>query len=352
MCSATGDQLGGKLHAEENGYLDAVAKGILAGYPKGVADELILPGLDDVRAAAERLAGRAHRTPVLTCSALDSMTGASLFFKCENFQKTGAFKFRGATNAVELLVESKCGVATHSSGNHGAALAAAAKTRGIPAHIVVPENATAVKLAAVEHYGGQVVLCEPTLEARETILRRVVAETGAVFVPPFDHPHIIAGQGTAALELLDEVENLDMVIAPVGGGGLVSGTGITVKGLWPGVEVFAAEPEQADDAARSFLSGKIEPANSDTIADGLLTSLGLLTFQAIRETVTDVITASEEEIVVALRTVWERMKIIIEPSSAVPVAVVLKDERFKGKRVGVILTGGNVDLKGLAKILS
>jgi len=317
-----------------------------------VADELILPGLDDVRAAAERLAGRAHRTPVLTCSALDSLSGASLFFKCENFQKTGAFKFRGATNAVELLAESERGVATHSSGNHGAALAAAAKTRGIPAHIVVPENAAAVKLSAVEHYGGQVVLCEPTLEARKTILERVVAETGAFFVPPFDHPHIIAGQGTTVLELLEEVDGLDVVIAPVGGGGLVSGTGITIKGLRPEAEVFAAEPEQADDAARSFRSGKIEQANSNTIADGLLTSLGPLTFQAIRETVTDVITVSEAEIVTALRMVWERMKIVIEPSSAVPVAAVLKDKRFKGKRVGVILTGGNVDLKGLVKILA
>ena len=332
--------------------MDAVAKGILAGYPKGVADELILPGLDDVRAAAERLAGRAHRTPVLTCSALDAMAGASLFFKCENFQKTGAFKFRGATNAVELLAEPERGVATHSSGNHGAALAAAARARGIPAHIVVPENATAVKLAAVEHYGGQVVLCEPTLEARETTLERVVAETRAFFVPPFDHPHIIAGQGTATLELLDGIKDLDAVIAPVGGGGLVSGTGITIKGLRPKAEVFAAEPEQADDAARSFLSGKIEPANSNTIADGLLTSLGPLTFQAIRETVTDVITVSEAEIVAALRAVWERMKIVIEPSSAVAVAAALKDERFKGKRVGVILTGGNVDLQGLVKILA
>ncbi len=332
--------------------MDAVAKGILAGYSEGVADELILPGLDDVRAAAERLAGRAHQTPVLTCWALDAMAGASLFFKCENFQKTGAFKFRGATNAVELLEEPESGVATHSSGNHGAALAAAAKARGISAHIVVPENATAVKLAAAEHYGGQVVLCEPTLEAREITLERVVAETGAAFVPPFNHPHIIAGQGTAALELLEEVDGLDAVIAPVGGGGLVSGTGIVVKELRSEAEVFAAEPEQANDAARSFLSGKIEPANSNTIADGLLTSLGPLTFQAIRETVTDVITVTEAEIVAALRMVWERMKIVIEPSSAVPVAAVLKDKRFNGKRVGVILTGGNVDLKGLAEILA
>ena len=330
--------------------MDAVAKGILTGYPKGVVDELILPELDDIRAAAERLTGRSHQTSVLTCSALDSMTGASLFFKCENFQKTGAFKFRGATNAVELLTEPKRGVATHSSGNHGAALAAAAKAKGIPAHIVVPENAATVKLAAVKHYGGRVVLCEPTLEARETTLKRVVEETGSAFVPPFDHPHIIAGQGTAALELLEEVDGLDAVITPVGGGGLVSGTGIAIKGLSPKVEVFAAEPEQANDAARSFRSGKIEPANSNTIADGLLTSLGPLTFQAIRETVTDVITVSEVEIEEALRTVWERMKIVIEPSSAVPVAAILKDERFTGKRVGIILTGGNVDLDSLERI--
>ena len=273
-----------------------------------------------------------------------------LFLKCENFQKTGAFKFRGATNAVQLLEDSVGAVATHSSGNHGAALAAAARVRGVTAHIVMPENAAAVKRAAVEHYGGRVVECEPTLAARELVLERVVAETGGVFVPPFNHPHIIAGQGTAALELLEEVEDLDAVVAPVGGGGLVSGMGIVAAGLRPGMEVFAAEPEQADDAARSFRSGKIEPAHSDTIADGLLTSLGPLTFAAIRAHVVDVVTVSEVEIVAALRMVWERMKIVIEPSSAVAVAAVLKDTRFKGRRVGVIVSGGNVDLDRLSQL--
>jgi len=316
-----------------------------------VTDDLNLPGLEDVRAAAERLAGRVHRTPVLTCAAVDGLAGATVFFKCENFQKTGAFKFRGATNAVRLLADSVEAVATHSSGNHGAALAAAARERGVAAHIVMPENAAAVKRAAVEHYGGRVVACEPTLAARELVLERVVAETGAVFVPPFNHRHIIAGQGTAALELLEEVEDLDATVAPVGGGGLVSGMGIVAAGLRPGMEVFAAEPEQADDAARSFRSGKIEPANSNTIADGLLTSLGPLTFAAIRAHVSDVVTVSEAEIVAALRVTWERMKIVIEPSSAVAVAAVLKDARFKGRRVGVIVSGGNVDLDQLARLL-
>ena len=316
-----------------------------------MTDDLNLPGLEDVRAAAGRLAGRVHRTPVLTCAAVDGLAGATVFFKCENFQKTGAFKFRGATNAVRLLADSVEAVATHSSGNHGAALAAAARERGVAAHIVMPENAAAVKRAAVEHYGGRVVACEPTLAARELVLERVVAETGAVFVPPFNHRHIIAGQGTAALELLEEVEDLDAMVAPVGGGGLVSGMGIVAAGLRPGMEVFAAEPEQADDAARSFRSGKIEPANSNTIADGLLTSLGPLTFAAIRAHVSDVVTVSEAEIVAALRVTWERMKIVIEPSSAVAVAAVLKDARFKGRRVGVIVSGGNVDLDQLARLL-
>lgn len=317
-----------------------------------MADNLALPSKEDVLAAAERIADKVRRTPVMTCAAVDAMAGGSVFFKCENFQKTGAFKFRGATNAVQLLEAAVEGVATHSSGNHGAALAAAARARGIAAHIVVPENAKAVKLAAIEHYGGRVVLCEPTLEARETTLERVVAETGAVFVPPFNHPHIIAGQGTAALELLGEVDGLEAVVAPVGGGGLVSGTGIVVCGLRPEMEVFAAEPEQADDAARSFRSGKIEPANSNTIADGLLTSLGPLTFAAIQDHVADVITVSEAEIVSALRVVWERMKIVIEPSSAVAVAAVLKDGRFKDRRVGVILSGGNVDLASLDRLFN
>ncbi len=295
-----------------------------------------------------RLAGLVRRTPVLTCGALDELAGASLFFKCENFQTTGAFKFRGATHALALLADDVKAVATHSSGNHGAALAAAAQARGITAHVVMPANAAAVKRAAVVHYGGRVVECAPTLEARETALDQLVAETQAVFVPPFNHPHIIAGQGTAALELLDEVEGLSAVVAPVGGGGLVSGTGIVAGG----VEVFAAEPEQADDAARSFRSGQIEPSHPNTIADGLLTSLGPLTFAAIQKHVADVVTVSEAEIVAALRLVWERMKIVVEPSSAVAVAAVLKDNRFVGRRVGIILSGGNVDLGNLSSLLA
>tara|TARA_B100000029_G_scaffold289097_1_gene282851 strand:- start:1129 stop:2103 length:975 start_codon:yes stop_codon:yes gene_type:complete len=321
-----------------------------SGYSRGVVEDLALPRLDDVEVAARCIEGKAHQTAVLTCEALDTRAGAELFFKCENFQKTGAFKFRGATNAVGQLDDTVTAVATHSSGNHGAALAAAARARGIAAHVVMPENAAAVKRRAVENYGGQVVACEATLEAREVTLERVVKETGAVFIPPFNHPHIIAGQGTAALELLDAVEGLEVVVAPVGGGGLVSGTGIVAKERR--VDVFAAEPEQADDAARSFRSGKIEPANSNTIADGLLTSLGPLTFAAIRETVADVVTVSEAEIVTALRLTWERMKIVIEPSSAVAVAAVLKDERFRGRRVGVILSGGNVDLDSLHRIFN
>ena len=310
-----------------------------------------VPAFDDVQEAATRLHGLAHRTPVLTCSSLNERLGAQVFCKCENFQKAGAFKFRGASNAVMSLsdAEAKRGVATHSSGNHGAALALAARLRGVSARIVMPANAPESKQAAVAGYGGTIVFCEPTQEAREATLEAVVRETGAAFVHPYDNARVIAGQGTAALELCAEVPDLDVILAPVGGGGLISGTALTAAACSPGTQVVAAEPEAADDAYRSLAAGKILPANyPDTVADGLRTSLGDLTFAIIQRHVAQIVTVSEEAIIAAMRYVWERMKIIIEPSSAVPVAALL-DNRLDatGKRVGVILTGGNVDLARL-----
>ena len=306
------------------------------------------PTLADVRRAAERIRPYAHRTPVLTCSSLDAMTGARLFFKCENFQKVGAFKFRGACNAVFSLSEEEArrGVATHSSGNHAAALSLAARLRGIPAHVVMPSTSRAIKQAAVAGYGGRIVLCEPTLASREATLEKVVAETGATVVHPYNDPRVIAGQGTAALELLEDVGDLDVVMAPVGGGGLLSGTAITVTAISPATRVVAAEPAGADDAARSMREGRIVPSvNPQTIADGLLTSLGTLTFAIIREQVDQIVTVSEAAIVTAMRHVWERMKVIIEPSSAVPLGALLQGAfEASGLRVGIILSGGNVDL--------
>ena len=307
-----------------------------------------VPTFEDVLEAAARLEGLVQRTPVMTCSSLDERTGAQIFCKCENFQKTGAFKFRGASNAVMSLsdTEAKRGVATHSSGNHGAALALAARLRGVPARIVMPVNAPASKKAAVAGYGGTIVYCEPTQEAREATLEVLVRATGAAFVHPYDNAKVIAGQGTAALELCAEVPELDVILAPVGGGGLVSGTALTAAACSPGTQVVAAEPEAADDACRSLAAGEILLANyPDTVADGLRTSLGQLTFAIIQRHVARIVTVSEEAIIAAMRYVWERMKIIIEPSSAVPMAALL-DNRLDvtGKRVGVILTGGNVDL--------
>ena len=309
--------------------------------------------LRDVRAAAGRIAGLAHRTPVVTCATLDRRAGRSLFFKCEQFQKAGAFKFRGACNAVRKLAPDVAarGVVTHSSGNHAGALALAARLRGIPAHIVMPRNASAVKRRAVEEYGGRVVLCEPTLAAREETAAAVLAETGATLIPPYNHPDVMAGQGTAALELLEEVPGLDAVVAPVGGGGLVSGVCLAAKGLNPAVRVFAAEPAGADDAARSKAAGKLIPQTGPrTVADGLLTSLGDLTWPVVRDLVERVVTVTEDEIVRAMRLAWERAKLLIEPSAAVAVAAVLSEEfRALGGlgRVGVILSGGNVDLDRL-----
>jgi threonine dehydratase len=288
---------------------------------------------------------------VLTCEALDAMVGARLFFKCENFQKVGAFKFRGATNAVFSLsdAEASKGVATHSSGNHAAALALAARLRGIPAHVVMPSTSRAVKQAAVAGYGARIVLCEPTLAARESTLETVVAATGAAVVHPYDDPRVIAGQGTAALELLADTPHLDVVMAPVGGGGLLSGTAIVVRSLAPEARVVAAEPAAADDAFRSLELGRIVPSvDPRTIADGLLTSLGALTFAIILEHAAGIVTVSEAAIVAAMRHLWERMKILVEPSSAVPLGALIEGKlEVAGLRVGIILSGGNVDLDHL-----
>jgi len=305
-----------------------------------------------IRQAARRIEPHAVRTPVFTCSTLDRMAGAELFFKCENFQKVGAFKFRGACNTVFSLTdeEARRGVLTHSSGNHAAALSLAAGLRGIDAHIVMPESAPEVKRTAVEGYGGKIVFCKPTLEARETTAQRLLDETGATFVHPYNDYRVIAGQATAALELLEEVPDLDLVLAPVGGGGLLSGTALTVSSLSPATRIVAAEPAGADDAYRSLKEGRIIPSiNPKTVADGLLTSLGDRTFPIIRKHVDGIVLVEDREILSAMRHVWERMKIIIEPSSAVPVAALLehKVSDAAGKRVGVILSGGNVELDRL-----
>ncbi|HLJ93546.1 MAG TPA: pyridoxal-phosphate dependent enzyme [Gemmataceae bacterium] len=309
--------------------------------------------LESVRAAVERLAGRAHRTPVMTCATIDDLANRSLFFKCENFQKVGAFKFRGACNAVAKLPADVAarGVVTHSSGNHAQALALAARLRSIPAHIVMPSNASPVKRRAVEGYGGRVIECQPTLAAREATAQAVLAETGGTLIPPYDHPDIIAGQGTVALELLHQATDIDAVIAPVGGGGLVAGIAVAAKGLNPALRIFAAEPRGADDAARSKAAGKLVPQTGPrTIADGLLTSLGELTWPIIRDHVECIITVAEEEIVQAMRLMWERAKLLIEPSAAVAVAAVLTEE-FRGlagmQRVGIVLSGGNANLDQL-----
>jgi len=304
--------------------------------------------LDDNIAAADRIAPFAHRTPVLTSRSLNELTGARLFFKCENLQKVGAFKFRGATNAVQSLSDDEAsrGVATHSSGNHAQALALAARDRGIAAYIVMPENAPRVKIDGVRSYGGEITFCKPTLAAREATLDEVVARTGATVVHPYNDVRIVTGQGTCARELIDEVGELDIITAPVGGGGLLSGTALATTFLSPQTKVIAAEPEGADDAARSFRSGEIVlSVNPITIADGLLTSLGSVTFPIVMEHVDDILTVSEENIVLAMRTMMERLKTVVEPSGAVPMGVILQHrERFAGKRVGVIISGGNVDL--------
>ncbi len=310
-----------------------------------------IPEFEDILAAQQRIRAYVHRTPVLTSRSINRITGMDLHFKCENFQKVGAFKFRGASNAVLSLPEGKAqgGVATHSSGNHAAALALAASMKGIPAHIVMPRTAPGIKKKAVAGYGGIITFCEPTLAARESTLALVVAATGATEVHPYDNFQVIAGQGTAALELIEESGPFDLVMTPVGGGGLLSGTAIAVKKLLPACRVVAAEPAGADDARRSFYAREIIPSvNPLTIADGLLTSLGKRNFAVMMDKVDDIVTVSEEMIVEAMRMVWERMKIIIEPSSAVPLGALLENKiPAAGLKVGIILSGGNVELSHL-----
>ena len=307
-----------------------------------------LPTFSDIEKAHERIRPYIHRTPVLRSQSINQMVGAELFFKCENLQKVGAFKFRGACNSVFSLSddEAKNGVCTHSSGNHAAALALAARMRGIPAYIVMPENAPEIKKIAVAGYGAQITFCTPTLEARESTLKKVAEQTGATEIHPYNNFNVICGQGTAAKELIEEIGTLDVVMAPVGGGGLLSGTALSTKALLPNARVIAAEPAGADDACRSYYSKTLHPSVSPkTIADGLLTSLGSLTFPIILNEVDQIATVSEESIVAAMRMIWERMKIIIEPSSAVPLAAILENKvDVKGKKVGIILSGGNVDL--------
>jgi threonine dehydratase len=304
-----------------------------------------------IRDAHARIAAHVLRTPVMTCRALDAAIGARLHFKCENFQDVGAFKARGAANAVFALTaaEAACGVVTHSSGNHGAALAWAAARRGIPAYIVMPDNAPAIKQANVRGFGGQVRLCAPNVPAREAACAAVQAETGATLVHPYNDWRVIAGQGTAALELLADHPDLDAIVAPVGGGGLLSGTAIAAKALRPDIRVFGAEPQGADDAQRSLAAGRIIPQdNPRTIADGLLTSLGDKTFAVIRHLVDGIGTATEEGIVRAMRLTWERMRIVVEASSSVPLACLAERTLdLAGRRVGIIISGGNVDLDRL-----
>jgi threonine dehydratase len=307
--------------------------------------------IDDVRRAAGRIQAHADRTPLLRCATLDAMTGGELFFKCENFQKVGAFKFRGAANAVFSLDDpaARRGVATHSSGNHAQALALAARMRGIAATIVMPRDAPRVKVEAVRGYGARIVFSGNRPEDREETLAEVVRETGAEFIHPSNDLRVIAGQGTCALEILEEQPDLDLVVAPVGGGGLLSGTGVAVRGLSAHATVIGAEPAAADDAQRSFRTGALVSSGSPvTIADGLRTSLGSNTFPLIRALVSDIVTASEESIIRAMRLTWERMKLVIEPSAAVPLAAIIEGTLdVKGKRAAIILSGGNVDLDAL-----
>ena len=307
--------------------------------------------LDAILTAHERIRSHICRTPVLPSSRLNEASGASLFFKCENFQKIGAFKARGATNAIFALDDATAqrGVATHSSGNHGAAVARAAKLRGIPAHIVMPSNSATVKIRAIESYGAQIVFCEPTEEAREATCAEVIKGTGATLIHSFENEDVMAGQGTAALELLEDISDLDIVMCPVGGGGLLAGTAVAAKSMQPNIKVIAVEPANANDAAQSFRAGRrLVTEKKFTIADGLRTNVGEPNFEIIQRYVDDIVTVSEEAIVLAMRAIWETMKIIIEPSASVPYAAIA--ERVidvDGKRVGIILTGGNVDLDAL-----
>jgi len=310
-----------------------------------------IPTYDDVLVAHERIKPYIHETPVLTSSFLNQLTGAELFFKCENLQKAAVFKVRGACNAVFGLSEEKAkiGVATHSSGNHALSLSYAAGQRGIEATVVMPRTAPQAKKDAVIGYGGTIVECEPSTSSREAVFAKVVAKSGANFVHPYNDPRVIAGQATCSKELISQVDHLDIVIAPIGGGGMVSGTCLTLSNIAPDVKIYAAEPLNADDAARSFRAGHIIADDApNTVADGLKVPLKDLTWHFVKKHVTDILTATEDEIVDAMKLVWLRMKIVIEPSSAVTVATILNNpELFKGKRVGIIITGGNVDLDKL-----
>ncbi|MBI1939230.1 MAG: pyridoxal-phosphate dependent enzyme [Ignavibacteriales bacterium] len=310
-----------------------------------------IPAKQDIIEAHERIKRQVHHTPVLTSSSINKIADCKIYFKCENFQKVGAFKFRGASNAVLSLNKNDLqkGVATHSSGNHAAALSLAAKMKNIPAYIVMPRTAPEIKKRAVENYGAQITFCEPTLKSREETLAKIVDETGAAFIHPYDNYSIIAGQATCGKEVLEELHNLDFIVAPVGGGGLLSGTCLSAKYFSPQTKVIGAEPQGADDAFRSLRDGVIHPSvNPKTICDGLLTQLSERTFNIIRNHADEIITVDEGSIISAMKMIWERMKIIIEPSSAVTLAAILKNkEKFSGKKVGLILSGGNVDLENL-----
>ncbi len=310
-----------------------------------------LPDHNTLLLVRQVIAPYIHRTPILTCKTIDGMTGAQLYFKCENFQKVGAFKYRGATNAVLSLTKEdlRFGVATHSSGNHAQALALAARIHGAKAYIVMPKNAPQIKINAVADYGGEIIFCEPTLQARESSLAQVIARTGAHEIHPYNDYRIIAGQATAAAELLESCEHLDSIVVPVGGGGLLSGTILSVRYFSKKVSVYGAEPQMANDAWQSFQTKEFVPSmNPDTLADGLRTSLGSLNFPIIMDGVEDILTSTEEGIIIAMKMIWERMKIIVEPSAAVPLAALMENPgRFSGKKLGVILSGGNVDLQQL-----
>ena len=306
------------------------------------------PDFAAIRSAHARILPHIHRTPVFTSESLDHMTGAHLFFKCENLQKTGSFKFRGATNAVFSLTddEAKLGVVTQSSGNHAGAIALAARRRGIPAWIVMPSTAPRAKRQAVESYGGRVTECEHNVASRDAACKALQEKTGAVLIHPYNNPRVIAGQGTAAIELLEDVPDLDIIVTPVSGGGLLSGTSIAAKSMRPQIRVIGAEPKNADDAYRSLASGKIEPAATvETIADGLRATLCPLTFSILRAHVDEIALVTEEEILAAMRILWERLKLIVEPSGAVSAAIAIhKKFAVEGKRIGIILSGGNLDL--------
>lgn len=318
---------------------------------KNYCNYMHTPNIQDVLQAAKRIANFSHITPILTCKTINYITNNQIFFKCENFQKIGAFKFRGACNAVFSLSKesAKKGVATHSSGNHAQALALAAKIRGINATVIMPDNSSDIKIKAVRNYGANIIFCKPDLISRETTLNKRILESGETFIHPYDNFNIIAGQATAALEMLNDIKDLDYVIAPVGGGGLLSGTLISCSSISPKTKVIAAEPEGADDAYRSIIENHIVPSvNPKTIADGLLTSLGEMNFNIIKEHIYKIVTVSEEAIINAMKLIWERMKIIVEPSSATTLAVLLENKiEISGKRIGIILSGGNVDLKKL-----